>query len=105
MLKCPCGLAYVGKTSRTLKNRISEHRCAIRNHDQKSPVANHFNSFNHPVASFSYISTDVTETCPAPMQRGDINNLFSKRELFWIFTLNTLTPKGLNKEMDIHPFP
>lgn len=36
MLKCPCGLAYIGKTSRPLKNIISEHRCVIGNRDQKS---------------------------------------------------------------------
>lgn len=33
LLKCPCGLAYVGKTTRPLKRRISEHRSNIRNHD------------------------------------------------------------------------
>lgn len=31
LLKCPCGLAYVGKTTRPLKTRISKHRSNIRN--------------------------------------------------------------------------
>ncbi len=29
-MKCPCGLAYVGKTQRALKSRIAEHRSDIR---------------------------------------------------------------------------
>ncbi len=42
MLRCPCGLGYVGKTSRQLKTRIAEHRCAIRHQDPRSPVEQHF---------------------------------------------------------------
>lgn len=58
MLKCPCGLAYIGKTSRPLKNIISEHRCVIGNHDQKSPVSHHFKRMNHNVSCLSYIGIE-----------------------------------------------
>lgn len=37
MLKCPCGLAYTGKTTRALKTRIIEHRFAIWNQDITCP--------------------------------------------------------------------
>lgn len=30
MLKCSCGNAYVGQTSRSIKNRLNEHRSSIR---------------------------------------------------------------------------
>ncbi len=43
MIKCPCGLAYIGKTQRALKTRIAEHRSSIRTNDKKNPVAVHFN--------------------------------------------------------------
>ncbi len=46
LLHCPCGLGYVGKTSRQLKTRIAEHRCAIRHHDPRIPVAHIFLSLN-----------------------------------------------------------
>ena len=34
LLKCPCGLYYVGKTIRELKIRIGEHKSNIRNKDE-----------------------------------------------------------------------
>lgn len=30
ILKCPCGMAYIGQTSKTIKIRINEHRSGIR---------------------------------------------------------------------------
>ncbi len=55
LLRCPCGLCYVGKTRRPLKNRISEHRCAVRHRDPKSPVAQHFANSRHSVSTLQYI--------------------------------------------------
>lgn len=37
LIKCPCGLAYVGKTCRTLCSRISDHHSNIRYGDEKKP--------------------------------------------------------------------
>ena len=67
----------------------------------KSPVAKHFNQMKHNVASLSYIG--IERVC-LPRRGGDINQLFLKRELFWIYTLDTMSPKGMNEEMDIRPF-
>ncbi len=61
LLRCPCGLCYVGKTSRPLKNRISEHRCAIRHRDPKSPVAQHFANSRHSVSTLQYIGIEVVK--------------------------------------------
>ncbi len=36
MIKCPCGLAYIGKTQRALKTRIAEHRRSICTNDKKN---------------------------------------------------------------------
>lgn len=47
MLKCPCGLAYVGKTNRALKTCICKHSSAIRNGDMKRPMARHLVEIKH----------------------------------------------------------
>ena len=101
MLKCPCGLAYIGKTTRPLKTRISEHRSNIRNHDQKSPVAVHFTKAGHNVSSLCYWGIEQVKL---PRRGGDINTFLLKREAFWIYTLETLAPKGLNEDIDLRPF-
>ncbi len=59
LLRCSCGLCYVGKTSRPLKIHISEHRCAIRHRDPKSPVAQHFANSRHSVSTLQYIGIEV----------------------------------------------
>ncbi len=38
LIHCPCGLAYVGKISRQLRTRISEHRSNIRMGDMRIPI-------------------------------------------------------------------
>lgn len=101
MLKCPCGLAYIGKTTRPLKTRISEHRSNIRNHDSKSPVATHFSLAHHNVSTLRYVGIEQIQLSN---RGGDVNNKLLQREAFWIFTLDTMSPKGLNEEFDLRPF-
>ena len=101
MLKCPCGLSYIGKTSRALKTRIAEHRSTIRNNVITSPVAVHFNKAGHNVSTLRYTGIELVQS---PRRGGDVNNMLLKRELFWIHTLQTLAPKGLNEDYDIRPF-
>lgn len=101
MLKCPCGKAYVGKTTRALKTRIAEHRSTIRNGDEKSPVAVHFKQAKHNVSSLRYLGIEKVHY---PRRGGDIDNLLLKREVWWIDYLKTMAPVGLNEDFDIRPF-
>ncbi|XP_063044279.1 uncharacterized protein LOC134438605 [Engraulis encrasicolus] len=101
MLKCPCGLAYVGKTTRALKTRIAEHRCAIRNMDIKSSVAVHFKEARHNVSALKYMGIELVKM---PRRGGNIDNLLLKRELYWIYTLDTMAPRGMNEDFSIKPF-
>ena len=101
MLKCPCGKAYVGKTSRALKTRIAEHRSTIRNGDEKSPVALHFKQAHHNVSSLRYLGIEKVHL---PRRGGDIDNLLLRREVWWIHYLKTMAPIGLNEDFDIRPF-
>ncbi len=94
-LKCPCKLYYVGKTKRELKPRISEHKCSICNHDSKSPVARHFNNYNHTTADLGYMGIEAVKMSP---RGGDRDKILLQRECFWIHFLDTLEPKGLNEK-------
>lgn len=101
MLRCPCGLAYVGKTTRKLKLRISEHKSSIRRNDRDYPVAVHFNDQKHDISSLRFTGIELV---PLPPRGGDHDKLLKQRECFWIHTLQTLTPKGLNDELNLNVF-
>ena len=96
LIRCPCGLAYVGKTTRQLKQRMSEHKSSIRRNDREYPVAVHFNDCKHDISTFRFIGI---EQVPLPRRGGDHDHLLKQREAYWIFTLQTLHPKGLNDEL------
>ncbi len=87
LIRCPCGLAYVGKTTRELRTRISEHRSTIRTGDEKSPVAAHFKRAGHNVSALRYIGVERVDTSP---RGGDRGKKLLQRETFWIHFLNTI---------------
>ena len=96
LLKCPCGLCYVGKTNRELKVRITEHKSNIRNKDEKSSIARHFNLVGHNVSTLRFQGIQVIP----PLRRGgDREKKLLQQECFWIHNLQTEAPKGLNEEM------
>jgi len=97
LVKCPCDKIYIGKTTRVLKQRISEHKSSIRRNDINYPVARHFNEASHPVSSLRFQSIEHIEL----PRRGDIDMKLCQRELFWIDTLNALQPTGLNEDFDM----
>ena len=40
-IPCECGRVYIGETGRTLKQRISEHKRAVKNQDKNNGIAVH----------------------------------------------------------------
>ncbi len=92
MIKCPCGLVYIGKTQCALKTRIAEHRSSIHTNDQKNPVAVLFYSKRHNLSTLRYIGIEHVKS-RLPRRGGDVNNILLKREAYYIYTLNTLSPK------------
>lgn len=98
-LTCPCGLVYVGKTTRQLKQRVSEHKSTIRRNDRNYPVAVHFNDCKHDISQLRYCGI---EQVAAPRRGGNHDLLLKRREAYWIFTLQTLAPKGLNDEFNLN---
>ncbi|CAB1339657.1 unnamed protein product, partial [Coregonus sp. 'balchen'] len=76
LLKCSCNFYYVGKTKCEVKTMICEHKSSIRNHDQKSPVARHFNSHNHELSALLYMGIELVK---APYRGGDGDTLLLQR--------------------------
>lgn len=101
LLKCPCNLYYVGKTKRELKTRICEHKCSIRNYDEKSSVARHFNSAKHDVRELTFMGIEVVQM---PRRGGDRDRLLLQREAYWIHYLGTIIPCGMNEEIVLSCF-
>lgn len=101
LLKCPCGLAYVGKTCRALRTRIAEHRSNIRCGDTRNPVAAHFLALGHNVCTLRYTGIEKVEK---PSRGGNHDRLLLQRETYYIYALNTMSPSGLNEEFDVKPF-
>ncbi|KAL2095452.1 hypothetical protein ACEWY4_010171 [Coilia grayii] len=101
MLKCPCGLCYVGKTNRELRLRITEHKSSIRRKCETSPVARHFNIMGHDICSLRFQGLELVNQ---HRRGGDRERTLLQREAFWIFTLQTVHPSGLNEELELNSF-
>lgn len=98
-LKCPCGLLYVGETSRPVKQRITEHNNNIRLAKVRNPVAAHFVEMRHQVAQLTFLILEVVEK---PNRGGNRLRNLNQREAWWIYRLDTLAPKGMNEELNYH---
>jgi hypothetical protein len=84
-----CKIQYIGETGRTLRDRIVDHRSAIKLR-KRTPTAIHFNSSEHSVLDLQAIAIEkVTDTPLAIYTR-------KQREEFWQNKLNTKFPSGLN---------
>ncbi|OCT82775.1 hypothetical protein XELAEV_18025309mg, partial [Xenopus laevis] len=73
MLKCPCGLAYIGQTIRAAKERVKEHRSNIRNFKAgtatDTTVSRHFNTERHNLSQLKWM---ILEKIKMPKRGGDI---------------------------------
>lgn len=103
LLKCPCNLLYVGRTRRTLRKRIGEHRNLIKGGCDKHSVPRHF--LLHHNKDFKGLVVMAIESISGnTLTENERFALLCKREAFWIFKLNTLSPNGLNEEIELHNF-
>ncbi|OCT78593.1 hypothetical protein XELAEV_18029680mg [Xenopus laevis] len=102
VLKCPCGMLYVGKTIRPVNIRIKEHKNAIRNYKadtySDNPVSRHFANAKHNVRQMRW---KVLEVVPKPDRGGDRNTLLLQREVRWIRRLESTQPKGMNEQLNL----
>lgn len=99
-----CNLQYVGCTIRPLRVRISEHVNDTTNTNAKNilNVSKHFREVHHGnLHTFSFLGAEQVKK---PPRGGDTHHILLKREVWWIHTLNTRKPYGLNDRMDINLF-
>uniref|UniRef100_A0A803TWT5 Reverse transcriptase domain-containing protein n=1 Tax=Anolis carolinensis TaxID=28377 RepID=A0A803TWT5_ANOCA len=97
VIQCPCGLLYVGMTSRSLKIRILEHRSRIKNKSSESTLYSHFLEKAHSYTSFTFCALEKITIKP----HGDVKRVLLQREAFWISKLQTMHPHGLNDKLDL----
>ena len=101
LIKCPCGYCYIGKTTRELKTRITEHKSNIRNRDERSPIARHFNDAKHDICTLRFQGIAVVHPLP---RGGDRDQALLQQEAQWIHFLDTVFPRGLNEELVLNCF-
>ncbi len=80
-----CKKQYVGLTTKQLNYRICRHRSNIT-HNQPIYISRHFNFKDHNIHHLAVQAID---------QADNLEEL-KKLERFWILTLDTVVPKGLN---------
>lgn len=93
MLECSCGLQYVGRTAQTLRARINKHRSNVGRGFLKRSISR--NALTHHDCDFTEFKVTPIEQISIKTQ----NRLerLSKREMFWIFKMNTISRYGLNE--------
>ncbi|XP_053571161.1 oxidative stress-induced growth inhibitor 2 isoform X2 [Bombina bombina] len=94
-----CQQQYVGITTRPLKDRIREHLLSIEEEFPRTPVAKHFHTHPHKLTHFTFKAIEHIISNPLG---GDRNKTLSKREVYWIFMLQTRVPQGMNKRYDVN---
>ncbi len=100
MLKCLCGLVYVGQTKRALRTCVSEQ--IIRTKSMDYAMARHYAQANHgSAATLKFWRMDKV----SPASRGgDIINSLLHEEVLWIHTLYTVEPRGIHEELNLSCF-
>lgn len=92
----------MGRTKRKFKDRVAEHKYAIRTQNMNYPMAKHYRSARH--TDPSSLKAMVIEVIPLTARGGDRLKHLLKRETFWIHTLSATFYPGLNEEIDFAPY-
>eukprot|EP00079_Xenopus_tropicalis_P035384 XP_017949155.1 PREDICTED: uncharacterized protein LOC108647467 isoform X1 [Xenopus tropicalis] len=102
VLECPCGLQYVGKTNRSIRQRLGEHIGNIKKGLETHSVSKHFKlAHNQNPKGLICYGIEIIE----PNWRGgDIVRNTLRRESWWIYKLKTLNPLGLNIDYNLRAF-
>ena len=84
------GLQYVGETANPLHIRMNGHRSDIHTQKTDKPVAAHFNLPDHTLDDLQVMGIEKIHNNDTEWRKH--------RESYWIFTLDTLAPTGMNLE-------
>lgn len=92
----------MGKTKRQPKVRIGEHVQSIINKDDERPIPLHFLKFHG--GDPSGLTFKGIYRLNLPLRRGDFDRILCQKEKMWIYTLDSMCPKGLNNECNLSVF-
>ena len=70
-IPCECGEEYIGETGRTLTQRMSEHKRAVKNGDSNNALAVHVKQSGHNIQwEEANIATDKGSTLDKEKDQG-----------------------------------
>lgn len=92
--KCLC--FYIGNTTRRLKDRVAEHKYAIRTNNMDYPMVRHFLTRHNK--DDSLLKVEGTEHIEKPTRGGVRLNRLLQIETFLIDKLDSLNYPGLNED-------
>ena len=99
LLECTkCKIQYVGKSETEFNIRLNNHRKDEWKPDA-IPASRHFSSKNHNFNTHAKFIL-IEQIRHIEIDTEKIKERLKQRENFWILTLETLTPKGLNQELN-----
>ncbi|CAJ0963256.1 unnamed protein product, partial [Ranitomeya imitator] len=105
---CPCGLIYIGLTTRQLKVRIREHVLGIlaaatcTDTSTLKTIPRHFREFHQ--CNASGLKVRGIDLLKINIRGGSLSKRLAQIETRWIWTLQTISPKGLNENISFAPY-
>ena len=88
-----CEVQYVGLTRQKIKERIAQHIRHIKNNSLSTYLVQHFNNNDHSISDLIVKIIDYL-----PETKDNVNELFDL-ENYWMRTLNSVYPFGLNNNV------
>ena len=99
LLECTkCKIQYVGKAETKFNIRLNNHQKDVWKPDA-IPASRHFSGRNHNFNTHAKFIL-IEQIRHVDIDTEKIKERLKQRENFWILTLETLTPKGLNQELN-----
>ena len=98
-ISCSCpGIFYIGRTKRRLRDRLAEHKYAIRTKNFDYPIARHFAEVHN--SNDSALRIIGIEHIKPLTRGGDRIKKLNQRESFWIHQLDALNFPGINESIE-----
>ncbi|CAJ0923661.1 unnamed protein product [Ranitomeya imitator] len=105
---CPCGLIYVGMTTREFRRRVREHVLDIEGARMAEdplrlqPIPRHFKALHG--CDPSGLRIKGIDRVFIGQRGGNWKRMLAQREARWIYKLDTIMPLGLNDHNSYAPF-
>ena len=93
-----CKIQYVGKAETEFNIRLNNHRKDVWE-PEAIPASRHFSGKSHNFNSHAKFIL-IEQIRHIDIDKEKNKERLKQRENFWILTLQTLTPKGLNQELN-----